>query len=143
VVELDSQSLKSTAQRAGLNVLLVFVGIVASLLLCELVLRFLNPFYARIKGNRIVLLANKRLQVKNTRIPRLDPVIAVTRNSLGFRGPDPPADFNDYLTIVTKCLRFRSPLSPLFSDLVCKWSERQQARLLRVQLEAELSHSFC
>jgi hypothetical protein len=39
--------------------------------------------------------------------------------------------------------RFWSPLSPLFSGLVCKWSERQQARLLRVELEAELSHSFC
>lgn len=101
MVKLDSQSLKSTPVRAGLKVLLVFVGIVASLLLCELVLRFDNPFYARIKGNRIVLLVNKRVQVKNTRIPRLDPVITVSRNSLGFRGPDPPADFNDYLTIVT------------------------------------------
>jgi len=38
--------------------------------------------------------------------------------------------------------RFRFPLSPLFSGLDCKWSERQQARFLRVQLEAELPHSF-
>jgi hypothetical protein len=33
--------------------------------------------------------------------PRLDPVVHVTRNSLGFRGPEPPRDFERYLSIVT------------------------------------------
>jgi lysophospholipase L1-like esterase len=69
-------------------------------LLLELLLRIHNPFQARIKGDRIVLLTNKKYQIKNDVIPSLDPVVTMTRNSLGFRGPDPPSDFDRYLSIV-------------------------------------------
>src|SRR5215213_112625 len=88
--------------RTFLNkVLLTLFGIVAAILISEVLLRFYNPFQARIKGNQIVLTTNKTYHIKNDTIKGLDPEITVTRNSLGFRGPEPPADSDNYLTIVT------------------------------------------
>lgn len=81
--------------------LLTLFGVVLSLLLLEVILRFYNPLQARIKGNRIVLTTNKTYHIKNDIISGLDSDITVTRNSIGFRGPDPPADKDKYLTIVT------------------------------------------
>jgi lysophospholipase L1-like esterase len=81
--------------------LLTLFGVVAAILILEVVLRFYNPLQARIKGNRIVLTTNKTYHIKNDIIKGLDPEVTVTRNSLGFRGPEPPAHPEDYLTIVT------------------------------------------
>jgi len=67
----------------------------------EIILRFYNPFHFRVKGNRIVLPANERLVIHNTGNPRLDPVIINSRNSLGFRGPEKPAGFDQCLSVVT------------------------------------------
>jgi len=98
----NPRSVESMVKQVALKLLLIFGGILASLPLLEVLLRFRNPFYARIKGNRIVLLANKRSHFNNNIIKEgLDPVITVTRNSLGFRGPEPPADYKDDLTIIT------------------------------------------
>lgn len=80
--------------------LLVF-GIFLALLLLEVLLQVHNPLQARIKGNRIVLTTNKTYHIKNDIIKGLDPEITVTRNSLGFRGPNPPPDFDKYLSVVT------------------------------------------
>ncbi len=82
------------------KVLLTLCGIVAVILILEVLLRFYNPLQARIKGNRIVLTTNKTYYIKNDTIKGLDPEITVNRNSLGFRGPEPPADPDDYLTVV-------------------------------------------
>jgi len=81
--------------------LLLLFGTVVALLLLEVLLRFYNPLQARIKGNRIVLSTNKTYHIKNDIIKGLDPEITVTRNSIGFRGPNPPPDMNKYLSIVT------------------------------------------
>lgn len=81
--------------------LLTLFGVVISILLLEVLLRFYNPLQARIKGNRIVLTTNKTYHIKNDIIKRLDPEITVTRNSIGFRGADPPAEKEKVLTIVT------------------------------------------
>ncbi len=80
---------------------LLLFGIVLALLLLEVLLRFYNPFQARIKGNRIVLATNKTYHIKNDIIKGLDPEITVTRNSLGFRGANPPPDLGKYLSVVT------------------------------------------
>jgi hypothetical protein len=77
------------------------LGCVIALLLLEGMLRIYNPFGARIRGSHIVLAKNRRYVFKNRDLPKLDPVIIETRNSLGFRGPDPPADFAQALTIIT------------------------------------------
>ena len=94
-------SLGRSRSRAFLNkVLLTLFGVVAAILILEVLLRFYNPLQARIKGNRIVLTTNKTYHIKNDLIKGLDPEIIVTKNSLGFRGPAPPADPDNYLTIV-------------------------------------------
>src|SRR5437016_4509249 len=80
--------------------LLLFSAILA-LLLLDVLLRFYNPLQARIKGNRIVLSTNKTYHIKNDITKGLDPEITITRNSIGFRGPNPPANMNKYLSIVT------------------------------------------
>jgi lysophospholipase L1-like esterase len=84
-----------------MNLLLTICGIVISLLLLELLLHFYNPFQARIKGNRIILVTNKTYHIKNNRIKSLAPEVTITKNALGFRGANPPADFQNYLTIVS------------------------------------------
>jgi len=83
----------SRARTALLNLITLFLGSLIALLLLEALLRLHNPFQARIKGNRIVLLTNTQYHIRNDIIPSLDTVITFTRNSLGFRGPDPPANF--------------------------------------------------
>jgi len=82
-----------------LNVFALVAGALAALLLLELLLQIHNPFLARIKGNRIVLLTSKQFHIKNVTIPSLDPEITMTRNSIGFRGPEPPADFASRFTM--------------------------------------------
>src|SRR5919199_1131083 len=84
----------------GKIALLIF-GTFLALLLLEVLLQIHNPLQARIKGNRIVLTTNKTYHIKNDIIKGLDPEITVTRNSLGFRGPNPPKDLDKYLSVVT------------------------------------------
>jgi len=89
--------LRSTA----INLIVLVAGILVASLILEGLLRWHNPFQVRIKGNRIVLLTNTQVHINNDIIPTLDPSITITRNSLGFRGPNPPPDFESYLTIFT------------------------------------------
>src|SRR6266536_2410716 len=84
-----------------IDVIVTLCGIVVALLLLELLLHIYNPFQARIKGNSIVLMTNKTYHIKNDIIKTLDPEITVTRNSLGFRGPNPPVDIDKYISLVT------------------------------------------
>ena len=73
---------------------------VLTLLLLEAALRIYNPLPFRVRGDRIVLPAFERTTYRTVG-PRLDPVVHTVRNSLGFRGPEPPRDFERHLTIVT------------------------------------------
>ncbi len=58
------------------------------LLMMEVALRIYNPFHFRLKGDKILLPINERETIINRINPKLDPVTAITRNSLGFRGPE-------------------------------------------------------
>jgi lysophospholipase L1-like esterase len=75
------------------SLVLAFAGL-------EVFLRVYNPFGERIRGDTIVLPVNARRVITNSGFPRVDPQIVVTTNSLGFRGPDPPADLAAYLTML-------------------------------------------
>jgi lysophospholipase L1-like esterase len=61
-------------------------------------------------GDRIVLPTHVRKVFHNRANSRLDPEVVFSKNSIGFRGPDPPVHFDDALTIVavggstTECL---------------------------------------
>ena len=75
-------------------------GLAVALAVAEIVLRLYNPFGFRVKGHKIILPTFERLAITNHRIKRLDNKIIHTRNSLGFRGEEPPRNFVDYLTLL-------------------------------------------
>lgn len=82
-----------------LKVLLVQLLLI--LVVGELLLHIYNPLPFRVRGNRIVLPVHQRYTFHNDGASKLDPVTHHTKNSLGFRGPDPPKDFARRLTVLT------------------------------------------
>lgn len=89
---------KSSLRRKFLYCLYLFIVV---FVLLEIVLRIYNPFQFRIRGNQILLPINQKQIIKNTLNPKLDSVIINTRNGLGFRGPEKPANWDSCLTIIT------------------------------------------
>jgi lysophospholipase L1-like esterase len=87
--------------RLAQNLALLAAGLVLAALLVEIFLRVFDPFDFRIKGDRIVLPAYARYDIRNAGVEKLDPVILHTKNSLGFRGEEPPDPFDEHLTLVT------------------------------------------
>jgi lysophospholipase L1-like esterase len=81
--------------------LYIFYLILTVIILLEVLLRIFNPFHFRIKGNQIILETNKTYHFDNSRIPVLDKSVTHTKNGLGFRGPEKPADFTGKTTIIT------------------------------------------
>jgi lysophospholipase L1-like esterase len=71
------------------------------LILLEVLLRMYDPFVFRLKANRIILPINQKEIITNKLNPKLDSSIIVTRNSLGFRGPDTPRNFGSQISIIT------------------------------------------
>ena len=87
---------------AGKNLLVLLISLTLVLGICEIVLRVYNPLGFRIKGNKIILPINKKEIIHHEHgLGKLDKVVVQQRNSLGFRGPEPPADFARGLTVVT------------------------------------------
>jgi lysophospholipase L1-like esterase len=84
------------------NLLGLFFGCLVALLMLEVLLRVFHPLEIRFRPDRIVLPVNKHYLINNVgKFTKLPPQTVHTKNSLGFRGPPPPADFQAYLTIVT------------------------------------------
>jgi len=71
-----------------------------SLLLAEGVLRVHNPFPRRVRGDQIVLGRNIRFTYSGPGSEKLDSEIVYSLNSLGLRGPEPPADLGSYTSII-------------------------------------------
>jgi hypothetical protein len=81
---------------------IVAVQAVIVLLLLEGALRLYNPVPWRVRGNEIVLPVNQVYRFDNgPAVRKIDRTTVHTKNSLGFRGPEPPRDFADWLTILT------------------------------------------
>jgi len=70
-------------------------------ILMEMLLRLYDPFHFRVKGDKVVLPVNQREMIDNRINPKLDPIAVNTRNSLGFRGPEPLKDTAGRLRIIT------------------------------------------
>jgi hypothetical protein len=103
VIQAGSQP-KSTSiflKKCGLNMLLVIVSLGFGLGVMELALRIYNPLGFRIKGDKIILPVNKNEIAHYDHSSKLDKIVYIHRNSLGFRGEEPPPDFADCLTLVT------------------------------------------
>lgn len=83
------------------NLLALFLGCLAGLLLVEIALRLYNPVEQRVKGNRIVLPVNRRYELVNRDIPGIPGRIVHTKNGLGFRGPEKPlAGYDSTLSVI-------------------------------------------
>jgi len=83
------------------NFLLGFLSVVVALSLVEVALRIYNPLGFRIKGDKVILPVNKNEIRPHADSVKLDRNLTIHRNSLGFRGAEPPPDFAEWLTIVT------------------------------------------
>ena len=84
------------------NSLLVLLGLCFSVILLEVALRIHPPFEMRFKPDRIVLPVNKRYIIDNTeKFPTKLPKTTVHPKFPGIPGAPPPANFADYLTILT------------------------------------------
>lgn len=83
------------------NLLAIIIGCVVAFVLVEVILRIFQPFDFRVKGSEIVLAANQEFVMGNDFIPKLDDTIFHSKNSLGFRGEEPPKDWENATTIIT------------------------------------------
>lgn len=83
------------------NIGYVLFLIVFTLAAAEIILRFYNPWASRVRGDKIILPVNKIYNISGGENPKLDKKIFHTKNSLGFRGDEKPANFDDYLSIIT------------------------------------------
>jgi len=107
---------------AGLIVLSIIAGLVA----VEVGLRILSPIELRLQGTEIRLPHFREYVITAGPDSRLPESARHTRNSLGFRGPPPPADFDNHLTLIavggstTECFAL--------ADGLC-WPARLQTRL--------------
>lgn len=61
------------------------------IVLLEIALTLYNPFPFRMRGSHLVLPVHKRYAFRHEGARKLDAVTYHSKNSLGFRGPDPPA----------------------------------------------------
>lgn len=77
------------------------LGIVAGIVMCELVLRIYNPSPATVKNGKLILPANQQRVFNNEWISKLDKKIFYSKNSLGFRGPEIPGDTTGLISILT------------------------------------------
>lgn len=82
----------------------IFYFILAAILcliLFESLLHYYNPNRSRVRNGKILLPVNQSYVYKNNENSKIGKHIIHTKNSLGFRGPEIPAHFSDYLSIVT------------------------------------------
>ena len=71
------------------NIASLSLGLIVALLILELFLRFYNPINQRLEKGAIRLPANMEYDISNDKITSLPKKIKHTKNSLGFRGPEP------------------------------------------------------
>jgi lysophospholipase L1-like esterase len=104
-----------------------------AVVLNEIFIRVFSPFDIRIKGDKIVLPVNRQYVINNNTIDKLDETIIHKKNSIGFRGKEPPRDFQDYLTIITiggsttEC--FNQSEGKTWTDILGKFLERKFDKL--------------
>ncbi len=93
--------LRRTSFNFAKNGLLVCLSLLFALGLVEIALRIHNPLGFRLKGDKIILPVNKNEIVHHQGWSKLDRTVLIHRNSLGFRGEDPPPDLDRWLSLIT------------------------------------------
>src|SRR4030042_5365243 len=93
--EVSPITMQTRLNNVAKNLLVLLASLALVLGLCELILRVYNPLGFRIKGNKIILPINKKEIIHHEHgLGKLDKVGVHQLNSLGFRGPEPPANFS-------------------------------------------------
>ena len=87
--------------RLAKNLLALALGLAVAALAAELCLRVYNPFPFRVKNSGLVLPIHAHYTIATHVNAKLDPVVTHTKNSLGFRGPEPPGAGTPALRIIT------------------------------------------
>ncbi len=82
------------------NLKALFFGLFVALLLCEIILRIYNPFTNFTKQGKLILPANQKTVFNNKWIKQLDQQIHYSRNTLGFRGPEPADSIHKLNSII-------------------------------------------
>jgi len=105
---------------------IVLINVLVAGVLLELALHLYNPLPSSVKHNKVILHANNRIQLVHERSDKLQRSTTFSTNSLGFRGPEPPADFDRFLTLVAIG---GSTTEEFFSDGDRTWPARLHQRL--------------
>ena len=108
----------------------MIVQMVIAVALLEVGLRLYDPVGSRLRGSTIVLPVNHVYRFDNgDAVRKIERRTVHTKNSLGFRGPEPPRDFEERLTIVTIG---GSTTESLFLSDGKTWTDELQRRLAPV-----------
>ncbi len=78
----------------------IIFGLLIGLIICEIALHIYNPFPFAISKGKMVLPSNQKITYHNTWINSLDSNIYYSKNSLGFRGPEPSNDVSKLLSLI-------------------------------------------
>jgi lysophospholipase L1-like esterase len=116
----------------------VAVVIVSSLIALEVGLRIRNPFPFRVRGDHIVLPSHQSYTISHPGAIKLDAVTHVTKNSLGFRGPEPPRDWAERLTVLTIG---GSTTECLFLSDGRTWTDQLTRRMMAVRPDAWINNA--
>ena len=104
------RKLTKRSKKLSLRLAAFLIGLLLSLLLAEVILRIYNPIEIRLRGSQLILPRDRQYVFTNQRVSKLDPTVVHTKNSLGFRGPEPPPPSESTITMVavggstTECL---------------------------------------
>ena len=82
------------------NLLAVVIGLVLAFIILEGMLRIFQPVEYQVRGNKIWLPQDRKLQQTNDKTDKLDKIVYTSRNHMGFRGEPSPKNFAEYLTII-------------------------------------------
>lgn len=97
---MKSGQIKKGASLLLKNIFLLALSLVLSSLVCEVGLRIVSPAPLLIQGDRISLPIGKKQQFNISGSKKLDQTVMHWRNKIGFRGAEPPPDFEKSLSIV-------------------------------------------
>ena len=114
------------ASRIRTKLIAFGIGCVLAFGILEVYLRLFDPFPILLRAWRIDLPANSKHEFSSGGMPGLDPVINVSYNSLGFRGPERPHPWAEYLTIL--CVGGSTTQCLYLSDGTT-WPDRLRAKL--------------
>jgi lysophospholipase L1-like esterase len=116
----------------------IALSLAFGLLFLEIALRIYNPLPFRLRGEHIVLPRRQSYTFRVGPSAKLDAVVHHTKNSLGFRGPEPPRDWARRLTVFTVG---GSTTECLFLSDGRTWTDQLARRLASVRADAWVNNA--